>query len=387
MKPTSVITIFGGDSWVNRGDEAILRGTIELFNKLEPVPSIQILTGNRKKTENIFPNCMAINRNNPFSVVWAFFKSDLIAWGGGHLLQNTSSRVFLIHQLYILWIAIILNKSIMALCIGAERISGNLWRYLAKITLNHLEVITVRDRFTKKIIEDLGVSRPLLLAADPALLIKPSYNQLSLYERKPYFIASVRKWFDYKSSWFPVSWRRSLGFTKNNTRFEDLINTFAAGCDQIIEKYGLKVVFISMYPGHGQADEDVARCVIDRMRYSASASIQDPNEDFCDFQSLLSGAEFLIGMRMHATILSASANRPVIAVYYQNKGKEFLDNIGQSKLSIPVENLTEKSLMESVDYLIANSAEIRTTISKSIDRQKESFSPILDHMEKVLYGK
>lgn len=384
MNPISVITIFGGDSWVNRGDEAILRGTLILLKKLKPLPSIQILTGNRTKTASQFPDCTAINRNNLLLVFKAFHNSDLILWGGGHLLQNASSRVFLIHQLLIIWIAIILKKKIISFCIGAEKISGNLWKHLVRITLDHMELITVRDNFTKDVIMELGINKSPILAADPALLIEPSRAPFISHNKKTYFIVSARRWFDYKSSWLPVSWQRSLRTAKKNVRSEDLLNTLAEGCDQIIEKHRLQVVFISMYPGHGQADEYEARYIINQMRHSESASIFDPNEDFNELQNLLSGAEFLIGMRMHATILSATANRPVIAIYYQNKGREFLYNIGQSKFTISVETLSKTFLVDSVDYIIEHYSEIRTDMSRFIDIQKDSFLSIQTLIENIL---
>ncbi|MGB4595298.1 MAG: polysaccharide pyruvyl transferase family protein [Anaerolineaceae bacterium] len=368
-KPT-IITIFGGDSWVNRGDEAILMGTIKLLQSIEVKPSIHILTGNCKKTQDAFPNCEAVNRNNILSIIVSFKKSDLIIWGGGHLLQNSSSKVFLIHQMFILWLAILLKKKIMSFCIGAERISGRFGMWLARVTLNHVDVITVRDSFSKKVVEDLGIIKTPILIPDPALLIEPDDMRFSDKEQRLYFIVSVRQWFDYRSSWFPVSWRRSINISVKNTRFINLIETISKGCDLIIEKYKLQAMFISMYPGHGQADENVAKLIIEKMQHSEMAFVCSPDQEFMSFHHFLSSAKFLIGMRMHATMLAATANTPIIGIYYQNKGREFLEYVGQVRLAIPVETVTTQAILESADYVMSHLNEIKTDLKRSIESQQ-----------------
>ena len=369
MKRNEVITILisGGDSWVNLGDNAILEGTIELLKKLSFPIEILILSGNSRVTKQNYPQYQIINRNNLCSLLVSIGKADVVVWGGGHLIQNTSSKLFLGYQLFILILAILHHKILIGFALGAEEINGRLWRYITKLILNKFFDISVRDTFSLKYLHQLGVKVPIRISADPAVILKPSLvtsQELNILSQEPFVLIAPRKWFDYQSSFLPVRFQRKL-FNRNSLEFTTLLQKFAKISDWIIENYHFKVYFMPMYPGNNQDDERVSKQIIDLMEHKELTNIISGLEKPCEIIGFFANAELLLGMRMHATILGACANVPIIGINYQNKGGSFFDSLNLTHFAIPIEDFNIMNTIELIKEVLSN----RSQIKSSLDRQ------------------
>jgi len=375
---TKKIIISGGDSWVNRGDKAILTGSIKILEKI-PNIEIYILSGDPKTSKLNFPNQKIVNRNNLFELITAVKKSDLFLWGGGHLLQNTSSKLFLVYQFFLLFIPILFNKKIMGFALGVERINGKFWQYLSKLFLSQFSLISVRDELSNKILNELGIETPIHVTADPAVVLEPSTISMNNSKNKPekkYAIIAPRKWFHYKSKILPVKWQ-----TKYRKDLDDgflvYLLIFAKLADYIIEKFSLDIYFLPMYPGSEQGDEEISKQIICLMKNKKSAKIFDSNIDSIHLIDFIRNSSFLIGMRMHATILAICANTPAIAIYYQNKGKSFFESMELDSYAFPIDKLEEKIILAKIDDLISHQIAVKGKIKYNLEiLQKRAFTNI-----------
>lgn len=362
--PSKTIAISGGDSWVNKGDEAILAGTIKLFKEEEPELEIKIISGNKKNTKKQFPEYDVVNRKNLIELYYSFRDVDALIYGGGHLIQNTSSKIFLVFQYFIILNAIIQKKKIIGFSLGAEKIEGFIWKKISKWILNHFSIISVRDKYSLEVLEDLDLDIPLLLTTDPAVVLDQDQLENELVktdDSAPFIIISPRKWFDYKSSFLPVKWQRKLS-TKDDPRYINSLCAFAKTCDWIIEEFNYKVVFISMYSENEQGDDRVARNI--RQIMTNKSDIKILNRDLSPQKMIhfMQKAEFLIGMRMHATILGACANLPIIALYYQTKGKSFFESLSIENYAIPIEEFEFPEIQSIIRNLILDRDKLKNKI-------------------------
>lgn len=370
MKRNEVFTILisGGDSWVNLGDNAILEGTIELLKRLSFPIEIIILSGNSRVTKQNYPQFEIINRNNLCSMLTSIGKADIVVWGGGHLIQNTSSKLFLCYQLVILLLAILHHKTLIGFALGAEEINGRFWRYITKSILNNFYDISVRDTFSLKCLHQLGVKVPMRISADPAVILKPCFatsQELNILSQDPFVIIAPRKWFDYQSSFLPVRFQRKI-FKRNSSEFTALLQKFAEISDWIIENYHFKVYFMPMYPGNNQDDELVSKQIIDLMEHKESTSIISGLEKPCEMIGFFANAQLLLGMRMHATILGACANIPIIGINYQNKGCSFFDSLNFSHFAIPIEDFEYFKTIELIKELVSNKSNIKSLLERQM---------------------
>lgn len=363
------ICISGGDSWSNRGDRAILKGTLHLLNKIDFETNITIISANPQKTKLDFPSFTVINRKNVYSLLKILSQCDLLLWGGGHLLQNTSSKIFLVFQFYILLSALLQKKKVVGFALGVEEIHGFFWKKLSKLILDKFQLISVRDQHSKDVLVKLNVNIPIFVTADPAVVLEPSTKiskELIKNAAKPFVVIAPRRWFYYRSSFFPVSLQRRL-FFKNIDKFTFVLTNFAKVADWIIETFDYKVIFVPMYPGKEQGDEEVSEKIISYMHHPESAFVINEDYDSSELIAFFQKAKFLIGMRMHATILSACGNTPTIGLYYQEKGKSFFNAIGLSDFALPIEEFTFEKIIPLIHSLALNSELLKNIIEKNLE--------------------
>jgi polysaccharide pyruvyl transferase CsaB len=374
---------------VNSGDEAILIGTLQLLKNLDSIQSLTIITGDYSRTVEQFPNYDLVNRNNIIEYIKGIKNIDVFFWGGGHLIQNTSSKLFLLYQLLLVEVAIISKKKVIGFCLGAERINGKFWQWLTKLVLDKFDLISVRDDYSLSILRDMGLQTPLILSVDPAVMLEPAVqNQKTRGEnQKPYVIISPRKWFDYGSSFLPVKFQRKIK-NQENRDYLHSIEVLADISDWIVENLGYEIFFISMYIENEQNDNNVAKRIFKSMKNKNMAHIIDSQLQPLELMNFISESEFLIGMRMHSTILAACANVPIIGLYYQHKGKSFFESLDIDDLLIPIEEINQEELILIIKKVIANRHQILRKMKTNLLEQKELVKRTVDEIDRrILRGR
>ena len=111
-KKSHKAVISGYYGFDNCGDEAVLLAIIHCLKKLKPDVRIVVLSGNPKKTRELYA-VEAVNRWNPFSVAIELLSCRLLISGGGSLLQDVTSTKSLRYYLAIINIAALFKKRIM----------------------------------------------------------------------------------------------------------------------------------------------------------------------------------------------------------------------------------------------------------------------------------
>ncbi len=367
------IAISGGDSWVNTGDEAILSGTLQLFNNLNSNIIIKIISGDREKTQTQFPKYDVINRKNLLEYISSISDIDIFIWGGGHLIQNTSSKLFLVYQFFLVMIPLMWNKKVIGFCLGAEIINGKFWQWLTRMVLNHFDLISVRDRFSFNVLKNLRIFAPVILSADPAVVLASEGQADSLIKesfQKPFVLISPRKWFDYRSSFFPVKYRRKIHKSEDK-RFLDSLDVFRKTCDWLIEKYGFHVYFLPMYIKNEQNDNDVAKRIRKGMTQQSMAHVINNQLPPKTLIRIMKDAELLIGMRMHSTILGACAGIPIIGLYYQRKGRSFFETLDIHNYMLPIEEINLDAISAMTEKVLSSKKSIIMKIQKNLAVQKK----------------
>lgn len=376
------IAISGGDSWVNSGDRAILTGTLQLFSELDANLEMIIISGNKQKTLAQFPCYEVVDRKNIIQLIKSINKVDVFLWGGGHLLQNTSSKLFLVYQFFLISIGILLKKKVVAFCIGAEKINGRFWWWLSKKVLNKFDLISVRDNYSFQVLRDMQLDAPLILAADPAVVLQPDLGQekgKGIIPKKPYMILSLRKWFDYQSLFFPVKFQRKLSKGESE-KFLAILEVFTQICDWIIDQYGMKILFIPMYIENEQNDNLVAHRIRNGMINNECAYIIDQQLSPAELLNLIKDAEILVGMRMHSTILGACASVPIVGLYYQRKGRSFFEALGLKELVIDIENISFEDLASMIAKALSDRDRIIREINKNLPCQRSKVREVVKYI-------
>ncbi len=140
--------------------------------------------------------------------------------------------------------------------------------------------------------------------------------------------------------------------------------------EALLARGDLKVELVKHVFAHGTSSEDdpaVARSLV--ARYPALVEAPDFASP-SDAKSYISGLDFLVGARMHATIAAFSAGVPVVPVSYSRKFEGLFGGLGYRWL-VPAKGMsTEEALAFTLDAFDRR-AEIAAAIAASTGRVRE----------------
>lgn len=335
-------------------------------------PYFTILTDRPARTRHFFPTVHTQYRWDFFGVAKTMRKADVVIWGGGHLIQNMSSQAFMLFQLSLVNLALLQGIPVVGFALGAGDLKGSIWRRMTKATLNRLSAITVRDTASRQLLQDLGVQRPILVSADPALVLRSDESRATELQEEadsPYAVIAPRRWFHYRHSFLPVKWQNAA-HRKASPKFNATLDGLARLADWLAEAHDLNLLFIPMYPGAEQGDELVSEAIRERMRYSSRAQILRRDYRPEDLVGVIGQSQVVLGVRLHSAILATCATVPAFHLFYQDKGLSFFDQIDMREFSMPV----DKADWTQVEVLLQRLIEQRDFYSERLTRKREELA-------------
>ena len=324
------ILISGYYGFKNSGDDALLSAIIEDISRYKESPNIVVLSKNPQETQRLY-RVKAINRINVWQIHRHMKKADLLISGGGTLMQDGTSTKSLWYYLEIIKHAIRNNVKVMLYSngIGPLNHTGSIEQ--TRETLNKVNLITLRDDASARILKDIGVTEPkTIVTADPALGLEPEPEEVG---RKILDSIGVPK----GERLMGVSVRR---WGENCRDFEKIL---AAACDYAYEKYGLHTVFVPM-----QLERDLVISQSIARKMKAPSSVLNRRCGVGEVMSVIGCMDLCIGMRLHSLIYAAVAAVPLIGLVYDPKISSFM-NYTRQRLYAGVEDVSAQKLGEIID--------------------------------------
>ncbi len=334
----SDIIISGYHGFANSGDEALLFAILSTLRKKKPDISVTVLSKTPEETARVY-GVKSINRYNLFKIVKEMRKAKMLLFGGGSLLQDVTSSKSLRYYLAIIKLAQKCGIKTMLYANGIGPITKKGNRRLASKILNKADVITLRDDKSDVELKNLGVTKPFIeITADPAFTLNTDLTLSGDYYKKmagipegtKLCVVSVREW-------------------KNAAaNFSEIM---ASMCDYMIEKYDIYPLFVPMQYPH---DIEISERIMKKMKnrgYIINRELSVP-----EMFSVLSEAEFVIGMRLHSLIYATTLEIPAMALVYAPKVSAFMESIGQTDC-VNVETMAEEGALEKLDLLIKGRSE------------------------------
>lgn len=145
----------------NGGDEALLATLLQMLPPhLEPV----VLSKTPQETARTY-GVKAIDRWRLAEVLQVFRRGDWFIWGGGSLIQDSSSRVSPLYYLGLMGLAQLFGLKTIAWGQGIGPLEGRLNRLLTRWLLRRCQGVSVRDRGSSELLASWNVKH--LLAPDP----------------------------------------------------------------------------------------------------------------------------------------------------------------------------------------------------------------------------
>lgn len=290
------ILISGYYGYDNMGDEAVLSGIVSTLSETCDA-AITVLSANPKKTAATY-NIRAVYRYNPYVILKEIASCDLFISGGGSLLQDVTSRRTIYYYLALIRFAQFFGKKTMIYAQGIGPIVSKRAQKAVAKTINYCDAITVRDENSKAFLNSIGVTKPVTVVGDPALIVSSKE-----YTKRDFIAVSIRNW---QSNKWLTSLKEALDIVKN--------------------KHGYKIIVLPMYK-----TDDLA--ISEALGFDVEKSLDTPNE----VKGFFGAAKAVVGMRLHSLIFAAGEGRPIVALSYDPKVMAFADICGKKAWDINVD--------------------------------------------------
>jgi polysaccharide pyruvyl transferase CsaB len=306
------VGISGSYGGLNLGDEAILKGIVKELRRSLPV-EITVFsrdaedTRQRHQVERVVP----VRRLSRDEVLPEIQRLDLLILGGGGILFDGEAQIFLREVM----LAHENRVPVMVYAVSAGPLRDPAVQRLVQDGLSRAAVVTVRERDARKILEEIGLTREIVVTADPALLLEAA----PLAED-----ALKREGLDSGRQLVGVSVREP-GAAAPDISEQAYHKLLADVADFMVDRYDADVVFVPMEPK--MVDVQHAHAVVARMLRAQRATVLKGDYTSEQLLALMQHFAFAVGMRLHFLIFASLQNVPFVALPYAPKVAGFLDDL------------------------------------------------------------
>lgn len=326
------------------------------------------------------------------AIIWA----DVVLIGGGEIVQDLSSIVYLPYQFIRPMIAKLFGKKVYGYAIGI----GEPWeispfgKLQARFALNRFDAITVRDMKSKYVAENyLQVkNKNIFVGADPALVLE-TLNGGGVNSSEEYIVFSVRSVYHREHNLLPFAIRKR--FNLISPRYYEAIKEFKQEIvyvvQKVLQRYPYNIRFLITYNGREMSAGDAVftKDIVNHFSRKELSRIHmiDETRPY-KLKGILGKARLVISVPLHPIILAASEGVPVISLAYASKSTAFMKEIGMEKYISTVRNVDEKvdgvALMDLIDNIDREHDIISQQISEKMISLKQREKENLAHLMKVI---
>jgi polysaccharide pyruvyl transferase CsaB len=348
------VGISGSYGGLNLGDEAILAGIVaELRRSLQVEITVFSRdaedTKQRHKVERVVP----VRKLSRGEVLPEVQRLDLLILGGGGILfdgeaQNFLREVMLAHEHRV---------PVMVYAVSAGPLRDPAAQKAVREALGRAEVVSVRERGARQILEEIGVHVDIAVTADPALLLKPepvpadALKREGLDTKKPLVGMSVRE---------PGAAAPDI----SERTYHQLLADVA---DFMVDRYDADIVFVPMEPN--MQDTQQCHAVAAQMLRAPRATVLKGAYTSGQMLTLMERFAFVVGMRLHFLIFASLQNVPFVALPYAPKVHGFLDDLGISMP--PFTQVSAGRLIAHIDHAWDRRRQLQTKIRRALPALKE----------------
>lgn len=348
------VAISGSYGGMNLGDEAILEGILKELRSSMDV-NIVVFSHNPKDTEKRHKvRSIPIRELHKDEVFEELKKIDLFILGGGGILYDGIAETYLRD---VLW-AQELNIPVMIYAVSIGPLKNPDSKKHVIEVLDKTDVITVRESESKRILNDLGITKPIEVTADPALLLKPRTFSKEMLKKE-----GISQEFNLVG--FSV---REPGPAAPDLNVDHYYAILANAADFMIERFDAQILFVPMELGANR-DPQHSHAVISKMLNAQRATVLKGEYSPTQVLGLVKHMSFAVGMRLHFLMFAGLQRVPFVPLPYASKVKGLLEDL--EMVYTPIENWNTGKLCAVIDRAWDTRKLLQKKLKEKINPLKE----------------
>ncbi|MGV9882103.1 polysaccharide pyruvyl transferase family protein [Streptomyces sp. NPDC003006] len=328
------VGVLGSYGGRNVGDEAILTAMLDRIRAGRPDVDVVLFSRTPEYSRVAHPDVEVVGWEGVCRewISEHLRRLSVLVLGGGGILYDTEARRYL----RLARTAQDLGVPVFTYAVGAGPLTDEADCAWVRTTLCDAAEVTVRDEESKLVLEEAGLSRPVSVTADPALLLEPGDGggELLRAEAVP---PGVRL------AGMSV---REPGRAAEHLDEEGYHQLLANVGDFLVRRLDAHVVFVPME----RDDIRHAHAVVSHMADADRCTVLHGNYRPQQVLDIVARLDLAIGMRLHFLIFAALADIPLLPLPYAGKVFDFAQQVGAPALRGVVRENTGQLLAE-VDRL------------------------------------
>ena len=348
------VGISGSYGGMNLGDEAILQSIITQLRRSAPV-EITVFSRNPEDTvhRHHVEHAVPVRELSRNEITPEVKKLDLFILGGGGILYDADAKTYLRE----VEIAEEAGVPVMIYAVGVGPLRDPNNQKAVRDEICGATVITVRERTDRKILEDIGVKCPVIVTADPGLLLEPEPLPDDTLVRER--MNSGRK--------LVAMSIREPGPAAPDIEARHYRSLLANTADYLVNRHDVDIIFIPMEKNY--LDVQYSHSVISEMMRPQRTSVLDGDYTSGQILNLMGYFSFAVDMRLHFLIFAALKRVPFAPLPYASKVTGFINvlNIDMP----PLAQMNTGKLIAYVDQSWDESDAIKKKLDEIIPRLKE----------------
>ena len=326
-------------------------------------------------------------------------RSDVIIHLGGDLYSSDFGIISFVEHSKNILLGSLLGKPVVIYAESPGPFEGKLFSWLAKVTLNKVALITLREEFSRTYLWRLGTLRPPVhVTADPAFLLEPVSSErvagILLKEginntnqrlvgvtlaaaaveigeaRKSIRLRlarSVSRLVQYITPESVLSIVRRTSFMNRlSSKYIDRIAKPAAQIVDYINETLHATVLLIPHANQGLLrDDDINKRVYELVSRNGMVKIiRFHDYSAQEVKGIIGSCDLLVSCRMHACVAAVSQCVPTVAVALSHKFEGVMRSVGQEQLVCA--NLIPSEVIAKIEKAWASRGEIREQMESRV---------------------
>ncbi len=244
-------------------------------------------------------------RGEATQVVRAIQRTDHLVIGGGDLFRDDRGWRTFLYTFEKILLANLVGTPVHLVNVGIGAPGTRYGKRLYDTFLPRCRTLLVRDQRSIEICHSAGARHAQLLP-DAVLAMEAGETSVELPER-PYMVVALR---------FLFLEGRNVGLSQAQ------LENVAGALDRVVVEQDMDVLFVPFQDLEGWKDDVLHRGVQDLMVEKARCRHQPWTGDFSSLVALFSGAELVLAMPLHASIIALFAGAKTLMISYDHKCRE-----------------------------------------------------------------
>lgn len=311
-----------------------------------------------------------------------YSSADVIVDVSMDVLSDDFGLVTVVEHSKDILLGVLLGRPVVVWAQSPGPFRSRLTRWLVRMALNRVALITVREEVSAAYLREISISRPpIYVTADPAFILEPSGEQTALDilvrcgvdpARRP-LVGLAPSWtllmtrakksgyLRYLLSVFRVTRlimpeKLSLALQRRAGRLKSLDMSSLVGIaaltevvDHLVEKLGASVILIPHDTDPLLDDRHVCSEIIRRTKHPTMVKLVDGDCSASDLKAVIGRCDLFVGGKMHANIAALSMRVPTLGIAYHHKFSGIMGLLGQEKRVCT--DLNPDELKQGIDSL------------------------------------